>query len=143
MNDFDPIEKVKFIHGFLKRDMDVIRKFLLSTTIEVTDSEYPYLDVVERNLKLLIFVELPGLDLDDFMVYQYDNLIIIEGGLSKACFIDKVNYLRMERHCVYFRRIVRLPNENMISSKSVLRHGVLTLEFTQVSEIVSNSALED
>lgn len=135
MNDFDPIKQVTFIHGLLKRDMGAIRKFLQNVAIDVTDSHYPYLDVIERNSKLYIYVELPGLDLDDFMVYQYHNLIVIEGVASIDCVLEKVNYLRMERQCKFFRRIVRFPYEHAVNSKALLKDGVLSLEFVMSPEV--------
>ena len=130
MSLFDPMEQVKFLHGDLRRGESDIRNFLQKIDELRTDSNFPYLDVVECDNMVRIYIELPGVNPDDFTVYQYDDAVIIEGVRDRKVKRDKVTYLRMERNCTNFRRIVRSSFfKNAVNESAVLKDGVLVLKF--------------
>jgi HSP20 family protein len=121
-------KKVKFIQGIC--DEEKIRDILDKLCSNFVNSNFPLIDIVERNDSLLIFVELPGMDLNDFTIFQYDNFLVIEGVRKKKVNISEAYYLRMERQNLKFKRAIHIDFlDKLILSSAVLKDGVLTLEF--------------
>lgn len=144
MGLFDPMEQVKFLHGYFRRGEEEIRNFLKNIDGHQFDSNFPHMDVLERNTELLIFIELPGIELEDFSVYQYDDAVIIEGIRNRECQGNKISFMRMERNCSNFRRIVRSPSfVDAINDTALLKDGVLLLKFKLHGKNIEIVEVED
>lgn len=130
---FDSIEKIRFIHGLMKKEVEELMKFISSSKVAVAETNSPPMDVVINDREAIIFVELAGLSTSDFTVYQYDDLVVIEGVRPK---IDEpnVSYVRVEREAIKFKRVLRLPfNANDSETKAKLKDGVLELRISRTS----------
>lgn len=126
MNDnYDSIEKIRFIHGLMKKEVEELIKFISSNKVNLAETNTPPMDVIIKEREVVIWVELPGLSTDDFTVYQYDDLIVIEGVRPKD-HVPKASFLRVEREAVKFKRVLKLPFcVNDGHTKAKLKDGVL------------------
>lgn len=121
---------IKIIHGIINNELGDILKILenILNNRTVFESNYPLMDIAISKDKIKIYVDLPGVKLDDFKVYLYNNNLIIEGFKSESKIGQKVNFLRMERDFFPFRRVVQLPesidDENITA---ILKNGVLEI----------------
>ncbi|BAI81163.1 small heat shock protein, class I [Deferribacter desulfuricans SSM1] len=121
---------IKIIHGIINNELGDILKILenILNNRTVFESNYPLMDIAISKDKIKIYVDLPGVKLEDFKVYLYNNNLIIEGFKSENKIGQKVNFLRMERDFFPFRRVVQLPesiyDENITA---ILKNGVLEI----------------
>ncbi|MGA1861849.1 Hsp20/alpha crystallin family protein [Deferribacter thermophilus] len=124
------IPEIRIIHGIINRELsdllEVLEKILSKKG--VFESNYPLMDIAITNDKIKIYVDLPGVKLEDFKVFLYNKNLIIEGYKSDIRIGEKVNFLRMERDFFPFRRVVQLPeNINEDNITAVLKDGVLEI----------------
>jgi len=124
------IPEIRIIHGIINRELsdmlEVLEKILSKKS--VFESNYPLMDIAITNDKIKIYVDLPGVKLEDFKVFLYNKNLIIEGYKSDIRIGEKVNFLRMERDFFPFRRVVQLPeNINEDNITAVLKDGVLEI----------------
>ncbi|MGE4268382.1 MAG: Hsp20/alpha crystallin family protein [Deferribacterales bacterium] len=127
----DRIEKIKFIHGLFKKELDELLRFANSAKASLTETQGPPMDIVISDKDVSIYVELPGISSEDFTVYQLDDLVVVEGMRPKES-MEQVRYIRVERETVWFRRVVRLPfcvNDSDTTAK--LKDGVLTVRISR------------
>ncbi len=130
-DNYDSIEKIRFIHGLMKKEVEELIKFISSSKVEVAETGTPPMDVVITDTEVIIFVELAGLSTNDFTVYQYDDLIVIEG-LRPKIDIPNVSYVRVEREAIRFKRVLRLPFcVNDGETRAKLKEGVLEVRIAR------------
>jgi HSP20 family protein len=128
---FDPTEKIRFIHGLMKKEVDELIKFLNSSKVNVAETQWPPMDVFVSAEEIRLFVELPGMSTSDFTVYQYEDLIVVEGRRPKSEF-SAVQFVRVEREGKSFKRVLRLPfciEEGETVAK--LKEGVLEIRIAR------------
>ncbi len=124
----ETFKRIRFLHGYC--DKRKIENILSGINSDMVISDFPLLDVVERDDKLIVFAELPGLDVSDFTIYQIEEFLIIEGIRKKEADASDVVYIRMERQAFNFRRVLYIGYLNKLALlKAILKDGVLTLEF--------------
>lgn len=104
----DKLEKIRFIHGLFKKEVDELIRFVNSSSVNLAETQGPPMDVVISPTHVRLFVDLPGATVEDFTVYQYEDIVVIEG-LRPRKEEDSVLYLRVEREPLRFRRAVRFP----------------------------------
>lgn len=127
----DRIDKIRFIHGLLKREVDELLNLVNSSRLDILETQGPPMDVVISDNYVRIFIDLPGLSADDFTVYQYQELVIVEGYRPKDV-TDSVRYIRVEREAVRFRRVIRFPfcvNDGETTAR--LKDGVLEVKIAR------------
>ena len=123
----DKLDKIRFIHGLFKKEIDELMKFVNTSNVDLTETQGPPMDVVISDTHVRLFIELPGAAVEDFTVYQYDDLVVIEGVRPRKT-EESVRYLRVEREPLRFRRAVRFPfcvNDGDTTAK--LKEGVLEI----------------
>lgn len=127
-SDGDSLSKISFIHGLMKKEVDELRKILKLEKYHLSETGTPPLDAMIRKDEVIITAELPGLNINNFTVYIYENLLIIEGVRKIYCTDEKLFFIRAEREFTPFRRVMQLPfpveNDN---THAVLNNGVLTV----------------
>lgn len=120
------------IQGVLKGEIHKIINNLKNDNRSVTETPFPLIDIVETKSSIKLYVEIPGVLLEDVNVYLCGDLLIIEGEKKLEKIPYKVNFLRMERMATHFRRIIQLPSkiqESNIVAK--LKDGILYIEFNK------------
>lgn len=90
---------------------------------------YPSLDVYEKDNKLMVKVDLPGLKKDDVHVSFKDGDLIIEGDRKLEKELKEENYYRSERSYGKFYRRLPLPFDVKADKiKANFADGVLHVE---------------
>jgi HSP20 family protein len=90
----------------------------------------PHVEVCERNGKLLIQADLPGMKRDDIHVRVEDDEVIIQGERRNESSGNQSGYYRSERSYGSFYRTIPLPEgTNADSANATFRDGVLEIEF--------------
>jgi HSP20 family protein len=91
---------------------------------------WPELDVVERDGKLTVRADLPGLTKDDVHVDISGNSLIIEGERKNEYETNEEGVYSCERSYGHFRREIRLPESvNTDSAKANFQNGILEVTF--------------
>jgi HSP20 family protein len=90
----------------------------------------PRVDIREDEDKVVVRVDLPGIDRENLTVTVEGNLLTLEGERKEETELREENYLSVERHYGSFRRVVTLPptvdTDNPTSS---YEDGVLEIRF--------------
>ncbi len=86
-------------------------------------------DVYERDRKLVIETELPGVRREELRLRVEDGRLHIEGEVKRNEKVEKENYVRLGRHYGRFQKVFPLPEQtgdsNQIDAK--LADGILTI----------------
>lgn len=128
MNSDDSLSKIRCIHGLMKREAEELLRLLQLNKKATVETTAPHIDVMIGGDKVFITAELPGIDSDDFTVYLYEDLLILEGIRRRYCTDKKIFFLRMERDFAPFKRILQLPfSVNKDNVKALLKNGVLSI----------------
>ncbi len=123
----EKLDKIRFIHGLFKKEIDDLLKFVNSSRVDITETQGPPMDVVVSEDRVRVFVDLPGASTEDFTVYQYEDLLIVEGVRPRQT-EDSVRYIRVERESLRFRRAVRFPFcVTDCDTTAKLKNGVLEI----------------
>jgi len=90
----------------------------------------PALDVTRKNDKVIVRMEVPGMEEKDIRVRQHRDLLTISGEKSSRREIKKRNSYYCETRSGEFERTVRLPEGTQHETKKThFKNGVLTIEF--------------
>ncbi|HET9670460.1 MAG TPA: Hsp20/alpha crystallin family protein [Casimicrobiaceae bacterium] len=90
----------------------------------------PHVEVRERNGKLVIEADLPGMKRDDISVRVEDDEVILQGERRQESSGNQGGYYRSERTYGSFYRTIPLPEgTNADTANATFRDGVLEVEF--------------
>jgi HSP20 family protein len=88
----------------------------------------PHVDVSERDGKLLINADLPGVRLEDFRVEVEDQALVLEGERKNQQEDTRGGVRRLERTYGSFRRVIPLPpGTNVDAAQARFDNGVLEI----------------
>jgi len=88
----------------------------------------PSIEVFERDGKLHVTADLPGMSKDDVRVELRDNSLIIDGERKQEKKEDREGYFVTERTYGNFYRVIPLPDDvNPDTARATFRDGVLDL----------------
>ena len=95
----------------------------------------PAVDIYEKDGKIVVKAELPGMEKKDIKVNLEDHVLTLEGERSEEKEEKKDNYYRKERSFGKFHRSFRLP-EGIDAEKvdASFKDGVLKVEITKPEE---------
>ena len=100
----------------------------------------PSVDVFEKNGKLVIQVELPGVAREDVEVTMEDNDLVLKGTRTNERDVTQDAYFRMERFSGAFLRRIPLPTGIQATDLSAeFKDGVLTITANKPLVEVTNS----
>lgn len=109
-----------------------------------TAGSLPLVDVYETDDKLVLEMDLPGIDPADVLIKVYEDAIIIEGMKREARKEKRLRYICMERSFESFRRMIRIPVPvNAVAGKAWYEHGVITVTFPRIKEGVVKIKIEN
>ena len=102
---------------------------------EATAAWAPSVDVYEREGKLFVEAELPGLEASDIDISIEDRVLTVKGERKFGGEVKEEDYHRMERAYGYFERRVGLPRK--VDEKNIhasVTDGVLKVEMPELEE---------
>lgn len=103
----------------------------------------PHVEVCERNGKLVVQADLPGLKRDDINVRIDQDAIVIQGQRNQEQSSNQGGYYRSERSYGSFYRTIPLPEgTNTDSAQASFRDGVLEIELDAPREQQRGRTLE-
>lgn len=124
--------------GQIRAELDRIleNEANLPGTLREISGVLPRVDVAQSDAKLCVLFEVPGTLAEDLEVEITNNLLKVSGEKrTDGGHGAGARYLRVERQCGHFERIVELPSAiNPGEARAVLGHGVLRIEFPLVSD---------
>jgi HSP20 family protein len=97
----------------------------------------PEVDIVERDGKLLVRADLPGVELSDIRVEVAEDNLVIEGERRQEREEEEQGFRIVERSYGHFRREIPLPEgANPDTAKASFKNGVLevTLDAPHIPE---------
>jgi HSP20 family protein len=97
----------------------------------------PRLDLVEEKDRLVVHIELPGIDPKDVQVHLQDNVLTVSG--ERKSETEKTDNKVLSRETSYgaFKRTVHLPYEIQADSvKAQAKNGVMTIVLPKAPEHV-------
>jgi HSP20 family protein len=90
---------------------------------------YPKVDVYEKENKVHVKAELPGMKTEDIDLEVEDDLLTIRGKKEEEREIKKKDYYQLETNYGSFQRTVRLPAEvKTETAKASYKNGILEVE---------------
>ncbi len=88
----------------------------------------PFVDVKEEDDKVVVTMDIPGVDKKDVDIHINDNLVEISARCSRESETEEEGYVQRERTYSSFSRTVSLPsNVTEEGAKAKLEDGVLTV----------------
>ena len=96
----------------------------------------PAVDVIDKKDKLIVKVELPGVDKDDVKISLAENNLTIQGEVKKDEEIKKEDYYYRERAYGNYARTISLPIEvdkEKINAK--FKNGILEVTMPKKPEV--------
>ncbi len=119
-----------FRHGF-----DFWRPRLADTTNQLNVK----IDVKDQPKEIVLFAEVPGVDMNDVDVAVTAHYVSISGEKKAEKEEFEKGYHRMERNYGYFRRIIPLPCEiDKENVDAVYKNGVLRIELPKTQAALAD-----
>ncbi len=108
-----------------------------------TSGSLPLVDLYETDDRLVLEMDLPGIDPEDVLIKVYEDILIIEGIKREKHEERGFRYLCMERSFESFRRIIKLPVPvNTFEGKASYDNGVITVKFPKIGDRVVKIKIE-
>lgn len=97
--------------------------------------EIPAVDIYETDKEIMLDVEVPGVNPDNFKVTFSNGKLIIEGAKEENIEEGRLNYLCMERSFGRFHRIISINRAvDLKNSEATYHQGILTIRFPKMPE---------
>jgi HSP20 family protein len=114
--------------GLMSRFFDDMDRMFGGLGLPAHQTFSPRVDVAERDGRLMISADLPGLKTDDVTVEIADDAVIIEGERKYEHEENEEGMHRVERSYGHFRREIPLPDGvNTETAKATFKNGVLEI----------------
>jgi len=92
------------------------------------EGKLPRVDIIDREMEVVLRIEAPGVSKDDLEVSLNDNTVTIRGKTKHDATEEKGEYYRREMSYGEFTRTVALPSEvDREKAKAKFKDGVLEL----------------
>ena len=127
------VKRIKPVTNIIKIEAEINRiageVFLQKKELLGLDEIWvPCVDITERGDRLIVEVELPGVDEKDITIYLYSSRVEIKGIKKERPSDTQVKYLRLEREYGTFRRFIFLPSAVITEkARATLENGILTI----------------
>lgn len=126
---FEPLKEFESFQNQIKKYFDDFPSF----GVNFENSFSPRIDISEKNDKILVEAEIPGVKKEDLKITLQDNILTIKGEKKKEEEHKENNYYRCERSYGSFSRSFTLPVE--VSTEKVdakFNDGMLKIELKKV-----------
>lgn len=127
---FEPLREIESLHNTIQKYFDDFAPF---NSPFLTEEYSPKIDISEKENKVVVTAEIPGVKKEDLKLTLQDNILTIEGEKKNESVVDEKDYYRKERRFGSFKRTFTLPFE--VESEKVnadFKDGVLTIKLNKV-----------
>ncbi|MGM0426256.1 MAG: Hsp20 family protein [Thermodesulfobacteriota bacterium] len=108
---------------------------LWRATPDISDSDWPRVDMSETDEEIVVTAELPGVDREDIDISVSDNTVTIRGDKTEEEEEKTRDYYRLERSYGSFHRVFSLPCEvESDRAKASFKRGILTIQLPKSAE---------
>ncbi len=98
----------------------------------------PAVDIYEKDNKIVVKAEIPGVKSEQLEVTVDDDLLTISGEKSQENEVKEKDYYRLERAFGRFQRTLRLPEAvKAEGAQATYKHGVLRIELAKSEQTKS------
>jgi len=126
---FEPLKEFESFQNQIKKYFDDFPSF----GVNFENSFAPRIDISEKNDKILVEAEIPGVKKEDLKITLQDNILTIKGEKKKEEESKDNNYYRCERSYGSFSRSFTLPVEvNTEKVDAKFNDGMLKIELKKV-----------
>ena len=126
---FEPLKEFESFQNQIKKYFDDFPSF----GVNFENSFAPRIDISEKNDKILVEAEIPGVKKEDLKITLQDNILTIKGEKKKEEESKDKNYYRCERTYGSFSRSFTLPVEvNTEKVDAKFNDGMLKIELKKV-----------
>ena len=126
---FEPLKEFESFQNQIKKYFDDFP----SLGVNFENSFAPRIDISEKNDKILVEAEIPGVKKEDLKITLQDNILTIKGEKKKEEESKDNNYYRCERSYGSFSRSFTLPVEvNTEKVDAKFNDGMLKIELKKV-----------
>ena len=128
---FEPLKEFESLQNQIKKYFDDFPSF----GFNYENSFSPRIDISEKEDKILVEAEIPGVKKDDLKITLQDNILTIKGEKKKEEESKDNNYYRSERSYGSFSRSFTLPAEvNTDKVDAKFNDGMLKIELKKVEQ---------
>lgn len=127
---FEPLREIESLHNTIQKYFDDFAPF---ASPYMKDDYSPRIDISEKDDKVLVTAEVPGVDKKDLKLTLQDNILTIEGEKKNEIVTEDKKCYRRERKFGSFKRTFTLPFE--VESDKVnaeFNNGILTIKLDKV-----------
>ncbi|KAB2842339.1 MAG: Hsp20/alpha crystallin family protein [Melioribacteraceae bacterium] len=126
---FEPLKEFESFQNQIKKYFDDFPSFGMN----FENSFSPRIDISEKNDKILVEAEIPGVKKEDLKITLQDNILTIKGEKKKEEESKDNNYYRCERSYGSFSRSFTLPAEvNTEKVDAKFSDGMLKIELKKI-----------
>jgi HSP20 family protein len=128
---FEPLKEFESLQNQIKKYFDDFPSF----GFNYENSFSPRIDISEKDDKILVEAEIPGVKKDDLKITLQDNILTIKGEKKKEEESKDNNFYRSERSYGSFSRSFTLPVEvNTDKVDAKFNDGMLMIELKKVEQ---------
>lgn len=119
---------------------DPFRDFMRNRFPDISESQFsdrpaPRVDMYDKDDKIVVKVEAPGIDKDKINISMSEGMLNIKGEFSEEEEVKEEDYYYSERSFGSFSRRLRLPSEvEEDKVKASFKDGILNIELPKVSK---------
>jgi len=136
---FEPLREVENLEKKMRHFMEGFPKGINFETSGFN----PKIDLSENDLKIMIYVELPGVLKEDVKISLQDNILTIKGEKKDDTEGEKLNFYRVERNYGTFSRSIEIPVDvDMEKISAKFDNGVLRIELVKTEKSVKEKTIE-
>lgn len=119
---WNPFREIKTLHDQMNRFLD--NTFHSAEEIDLQ----PSVDMYDSGEEVVVKVNIPGLDPEEVEIMVSEDVLIIQGELTKEQEIDEEGYHKIERQTGRFKRTISLPfRVKREEANASAEQGVLTI----------------
>lgn len=125
----DPWRMMKRIHDEIEKSMERTFQRFPEVSVERSWSLRPYTDISETENQVIVRINAPGFEKEDFAINVTEKRLEISAKKRKEELEERENFIKRERSYKDLRRSIGLPTEvKPEETKAKYKKGVLTVK---------------
>lgn len=132
---WEPVSELRRLHEDMDRLMESFMRPLAAPLWPIMEVAAPPVDVYEKDGKVIVKAELPGLKKDDIEITATEDSISLRGEFKREEEVKKEGFFRCERREGKFFRTIPMPAAIKPDQvKATFKDGILEITAPEVEE---------